>query len=240
MVEKFYDNRNFKILKINKKTENISMLIIVLCTLLLLVFFLKIKRFYINDIGLFFSAFGAVLISVFPFSIVHEYIHLLSYPKKSRKKIIFKMKNLQPIISVESDAKMSKCRTLIMLISPTLVLAIIPIFLSFIIKKLILMTFLIFFGFFSWAGLLMGWAVREQMVRFLSFRFFLSHWLLGQVNGPSFFPLSFGSSLMKRPTQIGSVCILLTSISLLCALNAHYFIKSLFLGKIKNPNKVQK
>ena len=58
MVEKFYDNRNFKILKINKKTENISMLIIVLCTLLLLVFFLKIKRFYINDIGLFFSAFG--------------------------------------------------------------------------------------------------------------------------------------------------------------------------------------
>ena len=50
MVEKFYDNRNFKILKINKKTENISMLIIVLCTLLLLVFFLKIKRFYINDI----------------------------------------------------------------------------------------------------------------------------------------------------------------------------------------------
>ena len=33
MVEKFYDNRNFKILKINKKTENISMLIIVLCTL---------------------------------------------------------------------------------------------------------------------------------------------------------------------------------------------------------------
>lgn len=86
MVEKFCDNRNFKILKINKKTENISMLIIVLCTLLLLVFFLKIKRFYINDIGLFFSAFGAVLISVFPFSIVHEYIHLLSYPKKSRKK----------------------------------------------------------------------------------------------------------------------------------------------------------
>ena len=124
MVEKFYDNRNFKILKINKKTENISMLIIVLCTLLLLVFFLKIKRFYIN---------------------------LLSYPKKSRKKIIFKMKNLQPIISVESDAKMSKCRTLIMLISPTLVLAIIPIFLSFIIKKLILMTFLIFFGFSSLA-----------------------------------------------------------------------------------------
>lgn len=151
MVEKFYDNRNFKILKINKKTENISMLIIVLCTLLLLVFFLKIKRFYINDIGLFFSAFGAVLISVFPFSIVHEYIHLLSYPKKSRKKIIFKMKNLQPIISVESDAKMSKCRTLIMLISPTLVLAIIPIFLSFIIKKLILMTFLIFFSFSSLA-----------------------------------------------------------------------------------------
>ena len=151
MVEKFYDNRNFKILKINKKTENISMLIIVLCTLLLLVFFLKIKRFYINDKGLFFSAFGAVLISVFPFSIVHEYIHLLSYPKKSRKKIIFKMKNLQPIISVESDAKMSKCRTLIMLISPTLVLAIIPIFLSFIIKKLILMTFLIFFGFSSLA-----------------------------------------------------------------------------------------
>ena len=90
---------------------------------------------FMNDIGLFFSAFGAVLISVFPFSIVHEYIHLLSYPKKSRKKIIFKMKNLQPIISVESDAKMSKCRTLIMLISPTLVLAIIPIFLSFIIKK---------------------------------------------------------------------------------------------------------
>ena len=150
MVEKFYDNRNFKILKINKKTENISMLIIVLCTLLLLVFFLKIRRFYINDIGLFFSAFGAVLISVFPFSIVHEYIHLLSYPKKSRKKIIFKMKNLQPIISVESDAKMSKCRTLIMLISPTLVLAIIPIFL-FIIKKLILMTFLTFFGFSSLA-----------------------------------------------------------------------------------------
>ena len=71
--------------------------------------------------------------------------------KKSRKKIIFKMKNLQPIISVESDAKMSKCRTLIMLISPTLVLAIIPIFLSFIIKKLILMTFLIFFGFSSLA-----------------------------------------------------------------------------------------
>lgn len=61
------------------------------------------------------------------------------------------MKNLQPIISVESDAKMSKCRTLIMLISPTLVLAIIPIFLSFIIKKLILMTFLIFFGFSSLA-----------------------------------------------------------------------------------------
>ena len=151
MVEKFYDNRNFKILKINKKTENISMLIIVLCTLLLLVFFLKIKRFYINDTGLFFSAFGAVLISVFPFSIVHEYIHLLSYPKKSRKKIIFNMKNLQPIISVESDAKMSKCRTLIMLISPTLVLAIIPIFLSFIIKKLILMTFLTFFGFSSLA-----------------------------------------------------------------------------------------
>ena len=143
MVEKFYDNRNFKILKINKKTENISMLIIVLCTLLLLVFFLKIRRFYINDIVLFFS--------VFPFSIVHEYIHLLSYPKKSRKKIIFKMKNLQPIISVESDAKMSKCRTLIMLISPTLVLAIIPIFLSFIIKKLILMTFLTFFGFSSLA-----------------------------------------------------------------------------------------
>lgn len=110
--------------------------------------FLKIKRFYINDTGLFFSAFGAVLISVFPFSIVHEYIHLLSYPKKSRKKIIFKMKNLQPIISVESDAKMSKCRTLIMLISPTLVLAIIPIFLSFIIKKLI---FLTFFGFSSLA-----------------------------------------------------------------------------------------
>ena len=106
---------------------------------------------FMNDIGLFFSAFGAVLISVFPFSIVHEYIHLLSYPKKSRKKIIFKMKNLQPIISVESDAKMSKCRTLIMLISPTLVLAIIPIFLSFIIKKLILMTFLIFFGFSSLA-----------------------------------------------------------------------------------------
>lgn len=47
--------------------------------------FLKIKRFYINDIGLFFSAFGAVLISAFPFSIVHEYIHFLSYPKKSRK-----------------------------------------------------------------------------------------------------------------------------------------------------------
>ena len=45
MAEKFYDNRNFKILKINKKTENISMLIITLCTLLLLVFFLKIKRF---------------------------------------------------------------------------------------------------------------------------------------------------------------------------------------------------
>ena len=72
MVEKFYDNRNFKILKINKKTENISMLIIVLCTLLLLVFFLKIKRFYINDTGLFFSAFGAVLISVFPFAIISE------------------------------------------------------------------------------------------------------------------------------------------------------------------------
>lgn len=126
------------------------MLIITLCTLLLLVFFLKIKRFYINDKGLFFSAFGAVLISVFPFSIVHEYIHLLSYPKKSRKKI-FKTKNLQPIISVESDAKMSKCRTLIMLISPTLVLAIIPIFLSFIIKNLIFMTFLIFFGFSSLA-----------------------------------------------------------------------------------------
>lgn len=150
MVEKFCDNRNFKILKINKKTENISMLIIVLCTLLLLVFFLRIKDFILM-IGLFFSAFGAVLISVFPFSIVHEYIHLLSYPKKSRKKIIFKMKNLQPIISVESDARMSKCRTLIMLISPTLVLAIIPIFLSFIIKNLILMTFLIFFGFSSLA-----------------------------------------------------------------------------------------
>ena len=148
MAEKFYDNKNFKILKINKKTENISMLIIELCILLLLVFFLKIKRFYINDIGLFFSAFGAVLVSAFPFSIVHEYI---PYPKKSRKKIIFKMKNLQPIMSVESDAKMSKCRTLIMLISPTLVLAIIPIFLSFIIKKLILMTFLIFFGFSSLA-----------------------------------------------------------------------------------------
>ena len=43
MVEKFYDNRNFKILKINKKTENICMLIIVLCILLLLIFFLKIK-----------------------------------------------------------------------------------------------------------------------------------------------------------------------------------------------------
>ena len=54
-------------------------------------------------------------------------------------------------MSVESDAKMSKCRTLIMLISPTLVLAIIPIFLSFIIKKLILMTFLVFFGFSSLA-----------------------------------------------------------------------------------------
>lgn len=54
MAEKFYDNRNFKILKINKKTENISMLIITLFTLLLLVFFLKIKRFYINDKGLFF------------------------------------------------------------------------------------------------------------------------------------------------------------------------------------------
>lgn len=66
MAEKFYDNRNFKILKINKKTENISMLIITLFTLLLLVFFLKIKRFYINDKGLFFSAFGAVLISIFP------------------------------------------------------------------------------------------------------------------------------------------------------------------------------
>ena len=85
MVEKFYDNRNFKILKINKKTENICMLIIVLCILLLLIFFLKIKRFYINDIGLFFSAFGAVLISAFPFSIVHEYIHFLSYPKKVEK-----------------------------------------------------------------------------------------------------------------------------------------------------------
>ena len=45
MAEKFYDNKNFKILKINKKTENISMLIIELCILLLLVFFLKIKRF---------------------------------------------------------------------------------------------------------------------------------------------------------------------------------------------------
>ena len=44
MVEKFYDNRNFKILKINKKTENISMLIIVLCTLLLLVFFFIIDH----------------------------------------------------------------------------------------------------------------------------------------------------------------------------------------------------
>ena len=71
--------------------------------------------------------------------------------KKVEKKIIFKTKNLQPIISVESDAKMSKCRTLIMLISPTLVLAIIPIFLSFIIKNLIFMTFLIFFGFSSLA-----------------------------------------------------------------------------------------
>ena len=49
MAEKFYDNKNFKILKINKKTENISMLIIELCILLLLVFFLKIKRFYINS-----------------------------------------------------------------------------------------------------------------------------------------------------------------------------------------------
>ena len=67
MAEKFYDNRNFKILKINKKTENISMLIIELCILLLLVFFLKIKRFYINDIGLFFSAFGAVLVSALNF-----------------------------------------------------------------------------------------------------------------------------------------------------------------------------
>ena len=49
MVEKFCDNRNFKILKINKKTENISMLIIVLCTLLLLVFFLKIKTHLIKQ-----------------------------------------------------------------------------------------------------------------------------------------------------------------------------------------------
>ena len=48
MAEKFYDNRNFKILKINKKTENISMLIITLCTLLLLVFFLKIKSHLIK------------------------------------------------------------------------------------------------------------------------------------------------------------------------------------------------
>ena len=54
MVEKFCDNRNFKILKINKKTENISMLIIVLCTLLLLVFFLKIKlRLTKKDIDIF-------------------------------------------------------------------------------------------------------------------------------------------------------------------------------------------
>ena len=104
------------------------MLIIVLCTLLLLVFFLKIKRFYINDIGLFFSAFGAVLISVFPLVLYMNIFICYHIRKKSRKKIIFKMKNLQPIISVESDAKMSKCRTLIMLISPTLVLAIIPIF----------------------------------------------------------------------------------------------------------------
>ena len=49
MAEKFYDNRNFKILKINKKTENISMLIITLCTLLLLVLFLKIKTHLIKQ-----------------------------------------------------------------------------------------------------------------------------------------------------------------------------------------------
>ena len=49
MVEKFYDNRNFKILKINKKTENICMLIIVLCILLLLIFFLKIKTHLIKQ-----------------------------------------------------------------------------------------------------------------------------------------------------------------------------------------------
>lgn len=83
MVEKFYDNRNFKILKINKKTENISMLIIVLCTLLLLVFFLKIRRFYINDIGLFFSAFGAVLISVFLYMNIYICYHIR---KKVEKK----------------------------------------------------------------------------------------------------------------------------------------------------------
>ena len=33
MAEKFYDNRNFKILKINKKTENISMLVMYIATI---------------------------------------------------------------------------------------------------------------------------------------------------------------------------------------------------------------
>ena len=59
------------------------------------------------------------------------------------------MKNLQPIISVESDAKMSKRRTLIMLISPTLILAIVPIFLSFITKKIDSYDFSYFFRFFK-------------------------------------------------------------------------------------------
>lgn len=151
MVETNRDKENFEILKVNKKIENIGMFVIVLCILLLLILFLKFKRFYINDIGIFFSAFGGVLFSVFPFSIVHEYIHFISYPKKSRKKIIFKLKNLQPIISVESDAKIDKRRTLLMLISPALVLGIIPIFLSFVIKDLIFLTFLTFFGFSSLA-----------------------------------------------------------------------------------------
>ena len=124
------------------------MVVITLAILLLLISFLKTRKFHIDNIYVGISAIGA-LFFLFFLLVLYMNIYICYYTQKSRNKIIFKLKNLQPVLSVESNAKLNKYRTSLMLISPTLILGVIPVCLSLFVDNLIPMTFLSFFSCFN-------------------------------------------------------------------------------------------
>lgn len=138
-------------LQIKNKTERYGTLLITIIILAIMIIVLKSKGFYIDNKYTAFAALLALVLSVFPFSIVHEYIHYLLYPSTSNRKVVYEFKGIKTTFHVESEAKITKFNALLMLISPSLVLGLIPILISLFINNKEIMTFFAFFGFSSLA-----------------------------------------------------------------------------------------